>query len=110
MMNYRMTAYILGSIAVITAALMTVPFIMTFGFREDYASTTFAFGLTIVLLLAVGIPCIVKKPQNTHITSSCGFVTVALAWILMSIVGAIPLCASGVIPNFVDCFFEMVSG
>lgn len=110
MMNYRMTAYILGSISVIMAILMTVPFIMTFGFREDYSSTTFAFGLTIAILLAVGIPCIVKRPQNTHITSSCGFVTVALAWIMMSIVGAIPLCASGVIPNFIDCIFEMVSG
>lgn len=110
MMNYRMTAYILGSISVIMAILMTVPFIMTFGFREDYSSTTFAFGLTIAILLAVGIPCIVKRPQNTHITSSCGFVTVALAWIMMSIVGAIPLCVSGVIPNFIDCIFEMVSG
>ena len=61
MMNYRMTAYILGSIAVITAGLMLVPFIMTFGYHEDYASTTFAFGLTIAILLAIGIPCIVKK-------------------------------------------------
>ena len=110
MMNYRMTAYILGSIAVITAGLMLVPFIMTFGYHEDYASTTFAFGLTIAILLAIGIPCIVKKPKNTHITSSCGFVTVALAWIMMSVVGAVPLCASGVMPDFIDCIFEMVSG
>ena len=104
MMNYRMTAYILGSIAVITAGLMLVPFIMTFGYHEDYASTTFAFGLTIAILLAIGIPCIVKKPKNTHITSSCGFVTVALAWIMMSVVGAVPLCASGVMPDFVSSF------
>ena len=110
MLNYRMTAYILGSIAVITAGLMLVPFIMTFGYAEDYNSTTLGFGVTIAVLLAAGIPCIVKKPANMHITSSCGFITVALAWIMMSLVGALPLCISGVIPDYIDCCFEMVSG
>lgn len=110
MMNYRMTSYILGSIAVITAGLMFIPFLMTFGYGEDLSSTALGFGVTIAILLAAGIPFIVKKPKNTHITSSCGFVTVALAWILMSIAGALPLCISRVIPNFIDCIFEMVSG
>ena len=83
MLNYRMTAYILGSIAVITAGLMLVPFLMTFGYGEDLTSTTLGFGVTIAILLAAGVPCIVKKPTNMHITSSCGFITVALAWIMM---------------------------
>lgn len=110
MLNYRMTAYILGSIAVITAGLMLVPFLMTFGYGEDLTSTTLGFGVTIAILLAAGVPCIVKKPTNMHITSSCGFITVALAWIMMSLVGALPLCISRVVPNYIDCFFEIVSG
>ena len=35
---------------------------------------------------------------------------VALAWILLSIVGALPFFISGQIPDFVDAFFETVSG
>ena len=34
----------------------------------------------------------------------------ALSWIVLSVVGAIPLWLSGEIPNFVDALFEIVSG
>jgi trk system potassium uptake protein TrkH len=39
-----------------------------------------------------------------------GLVTVALAWISVSIFGAIPFVISGDIPHYVDAFFETVSG
>ena len=35
---------------------------------------------------------------------------VALAWVLMSVFGALPFIISGDIPFFVDAFFETVSG
>ena len=38
------------------------------------------------------------------------FVIVALSWILMSVMGALPFMISGCIPNFADAFFETVSG
>lgn len=37
-------------------------------------------------------------------------VIVASAWILWSLFGALPFCLSGCIPDFVDAFFETVSG
>ena len=39
-----------------------------------------------------------------------GMTIVALAWILMSVVGALPFVISGEIPSFFDAFFETVSG
>lgn len=39
-----------------------------------------------------------------------GFAIVAIAWILISVVGAIPYVISGTIPSFVNAFFETVSG
>ena len=39
-----------------------------------------------------------------------GFVTVALSWIVLSIMGAIPFVISRSIPNPVDALFETVSG
>ncbi len=39
-----------------------------------------------------------------------GFVTVSLAWIIMSLVGAVPFVISGEITSYVDAVFETVSG
>ena len=39
-----------------------------------------------------------------------GFVTVALAWVAISVFGAMPFWLSGAIPYFVDALFETVSG
>ena len=36
--------------------------------------------------------------------------TVGLAWIIVSVLGALPFFLSGEMPNFVDCIFETVSG
>jgi trk system potassium uptake protein TrkH len=38
------------------------------------------------------------------------FAVVALAWVGMSLFGALPFVISGDIPNFIDAFFETVSG
>lgn len=46
----------------------------------------------------------------TRFTTKDGYVTVALSWILMSVVGALPFVISGEIPFFLDALFEIVSG
>ena len=55
------------------------------------------------------ILCKIKSKKN-DIYAKEGFVTVGLAWILISIVGAIPFVISGAIPSIIDAFFETVSG
>jgi trk system potassium uptake protein TrkH len=35
---------------------------------------------------------------------------VALSWVAMSAIGALPFYLSGEIPSYVDCLFETVSG
>ena len=39
-----------------------------------------------------------------------GFLVVALSWVLLSAFGALPFVISGLIPNYIDAFFEAVSG
>ena len=51
-----------------------------------------------------------RSPANTAIYAREGLVIVALAWVLMSVFGALPFIISGDIPFFVDAFFETVSG
>ena len=39
-----------------------------------------------------------------------GLVCVGFSWIVLSLLGCIPFVISGAIPNYVDAFFEIVSG
>ena len=76
-----------------------------------YGETSgFAFLITIIICLALGIPLTWKKPSKKAFYTKEGFVTVALSWIVLSIMGALPFIFSGSIPNPVDAIFETVSG
>ncbi len=105
-MNRRMIAYLLSLILLIEAALLTVPMLTA----VLYGESVLPFVFTILLLLAVSLPLAVRKPENTRIYARDGFVCVAGSWVLMSAFGALPFLFSGVIPNYIDAFFETVSG
>lgn len=107
-MNYRMSAYMLAQIALITAGLMLIPFAMSFAYGES--GTPLAFGITIAVLVALGIPFVIKKPLNTEFRARGGFILVAIAWIFLSVFGALPFTISGYVPNYIDALFETVSG
>ncbi|MDR0696643.1 MAG: TrkH family potassium uptake protein [Christensenellaceae bacterium] len=107
-MNYRMTAYILGLIAALEAVLLLIPFGIALVLGET--TTYSAFLITIGVLVAYSVPLIIKRPKNRSYRARGGFVVVALAWIQLSIFGAMPFIISGVLPNVIDAFFESVSG
>lgn len=50
------------------------------------------------------------KPKDPVFFAKEGLVTVSLAWIVLSLVGALPFYLSGEIPSYVDSLFETVSG
>ena len=61
-------------------------------------------------LAVLGLVLGLRSPANSAIYAREGLVIVALAWVLMSVFGALPFIISGDIPFFVDAFFETVSG
>ncbi|MBR5250615.1 MAG: TrkH family potassium uptake protein, partial [Clostridia bacterium] len=107
-MNYKMTVYILGQIALIMAVFMLIPFIIALAGVETL--TPLAFGVTIGFLALFGAICMTFKPKDTTFNVRGGFLIVALAWISFSVFGSLPYYISGAIPNFIDCLFESVSG
>lgn len=107
-MNYKVVAYILGWVLNIEAAFMTIPLLVSFIYKEGDKGMAFLW--VILGAAAVGTLLVIKKPKDTNFYLKEGFVTVALSWILMSAVGAIPFVINGDIPRFVDAFFETVSG
>lgn len=55
--------------------------------------------------------CLCKVPsKRKNMYPKDGFVAVALCWICISLLGALPFTLSGEIPSYVDAVFEMVSG
>ncbi|MDD6062222.1 MAG: TrkH family potassium uptake protein [Oscillospiraceae bacterium] len=106
-MNIRMIAYLIGQMLRVESALMLLPLLCNFIYRED---NLIAFLVPIVLLAALGTALTFKMPKNRNIYAKEGFVIVGISWILLSLFGAMPFLISGVIPHFCDAFFETVSG
>ena len=106
-MNYKMVSFSIGRILLVEAALLIFPAIGAIFYGED---TLLSFAVTIAALSVTGLLAVKKKPKNQNIYAKDGYVIVALTWILMSFFGALPFFLSGHIPNFIDAFFETVSG
>ena len=106
-MNFPIIFYILGWVLNVEAALMLLPVLTGILYGE---SSVISFLITIALCLAIGIPLVILKPKDRVFYVREGFVTVALCWIVMSIMGALPFLFSGSITHPVDVFFETVSG
>lgn len=71
-------------------------------------------GISFLLVMAIcgltGFLAVRKKPADKTIFAREGLVTVALSWILLSILGALPFVLAGEIPSYVDALFETISG
>ena len=83
-MNYSAIIYILGWIFNIEALTMTMPCLVALLKHEREG-----IGFVIVMLSSalVGFLITHKKPKNMQFYVKEGFVTVALSWIVMSVVG-----------------------
>ena len=107
-MNYRMILRLVCSTLRIVAVLMAPALLVSLGYNE--MSAALSFGVTIGLMLLLSLTGRFLKPVKTTLYAREGFVLVAVAWIILSMLGALPFLISGAIPNYVDCLFETVSG
>lgn len=58
----------------------------------------------------VGFLMYLTKPKSSTFYAKEGFVAVSLSWIIMSLIGAMPLYFTSDIPSFTDALFEIISG
>ena len=106
-MNYSIICYIIGWILNFEALFMTLPCLTALIYQEH---SGWSFFLTAMFCLLLGIPLVQKKPKNKIFYTKEGFVTVALSWIILSIMGSLPFLLGGAISNPIDALFETVSG
>ena len=106
-MNYRMIAYLSGIIILIEACFMLMPALVALIYGEQ---SGIWFLVTLAAAAVLGFALVRLKPAKRNMYAKEGFVITALAWIVISLVGAAPFTLSGQIPSYLDAVFEMVSG
>ena len=107
-MNKRLVLRLLGAILLIEALAMAPSLAISFLYGDGDALALLS---SIALLAALGFPAWrFAHPREQNLRAREGFLVVALSWVLLSAFGALPFVISGLIPNYIDAFFEAVSG
>lgn len=105
-MNYSMIRYILCKVLLFEAIFLLMSCVVAMLYGENEGIWYFAVAAAAGAIGLAGR----KKPKNSVFFAKEGLVCVALSWIVMGAVGAIPFTLTGEIPSFVDALFETISG
>ncbi len=108
-MNRKMVFYMFGRIVQIVALLLLLPAVVAVIYGEYPQLWSFLAVSSVALVLGTVVSWL-SKTANKVIYAKEGFAIVSLAWICMSVVGALPFVISGEINSYVDALFETVSG
>ena len=107
-MNRRMILNTVGLMLKVEAALLLLPAFAALIYGE---SCLWSILISAAISLAAGFALtLLSRPKSQVIYAREGFITVALAWVAVSAVGALPFYISREIPSYIDAFFETVSG
>lgn len=107
-MNFKLLANLLGRILCAEAAFLLPAAGVSLYYHELGAlrSILISAGITAV----AGVLLMLPRPAHKNYFAGEGFVSVAMAWIVLSLFGALPFYIGGEIPSYVDCVFETISG
>jgi len=107
--NLRAVAGTLGALLVALGIALLFP--MGVGLFYGEASW-WSFGVTALVSLGVGggAYAAFRLEDEGDLRVREGFVIVASAWLLLSLVGALPFVLGGVLDSYTDAFFETMSG
>ncbi|WP_028235026.1 TrkH family potassium uptake protein [Pseudobutyrivibrio sp. MD2005] len=106
-MNHSVIRFILGYVVGFMGLFLMLPVLVAFIYHEpvwfDYAIVAFP-------CLIIGIANSYFKPKNHSFYLKDGFFCTGASWVVLSVIGALPLYITGEIPHYIDALFESVSG
>ena len=108
-MNYKMIGRFIGKILLIEGAFMMPAMLISLIGKEYHVVWAYLWTLVIILAVAGLLTGLCRGSKKTFYAKE-GLACVGLSWIIMSLLGCLPLYISGVTPHFIDAFFEIVSG
>ena len=108
-MNYKMMGKFIGRILIVEAVFM-VPAMLISLWEKEFASVIAFMWSLGALLVAAGALLWLGRGSQKRFYAKEGLACVGLSWIAMSLLGCLPFYLSGVVPNYIDALFEIVSG
>ncbi len=106
-MNYSIIVYVIGLLLQFIAGFLMIPELVGNIYHEENALYFLAVAAGSLL---VGTLIRLKKPKDKKMHAKEGMIIVALGWIVLSLVGAMPYVLSGEIASYTDAVFETASG
>lgn len=107
-MNYRMILRLICYILRVEAVCLLPSLLISFFSGETGA--VIGTAATIVISTLLSLTSFLLPPRDKQISAREGFLSVALCWVVVSLIGALPFYISGAVPSYIDCLFETVSG
>ncbi|MDQ6986697.1 MAG: potassium transporter TrkG [Mariprofundaceae bacterium] len=107
-MNFRGVAWTIGILAAFFGASMLLPALVAWHYDTEHLREFVAAGLIVsaigfaMMRLAGGAP--------ESLSHRDGFLIVALAWVVLSLLGAVPFWMTGTAATVMDALFESASG
>lgn len=106
-MNKRIIINIIGKIILTEVILMIPSLLIALIYREGDAA---GFLLTMIPAGIIGLVLAFVRKSEERMSSRDGYFIVAAAWIVISLIGALPLYISGEFSSYWSALFEIVSG
>ena len=94
---------------ILEGVLMLFPLLVALIYRESLIHI-FSYVIPIGALAIIGMLLQFPKPKREELYQKEAFALVAAVWIVMALFGALPFVINRDIPNYIDAFFEIVSG
>ena len=107
-MNYGIVRKVLGSLLIVESILFLPGLLIGLSYGE--ASWSALGQSALITLVAGGLLLHSGRKAAPGVRPKDGLMIVAFGWLLASVFGALPFVFSGFIPNYIDAFFETVSG
>lgn len=106
-MNKRKIVSFIGRIILIEAALMVLPLLVALYYGDGDA---WVFAVTILAALIPGVLMARVRQSDRRLSSKDGYFIVAATWIIISLIGAMPLYMAGGFRSYWSALFEIASG
>jgi len=106
-MNNSVIRFILGYVIGFEGLFLMLPIIVALIYKEDVW----------VIYAFIALPCLILgiinsyfRPKKFAFYLKEGFFCTGVSWVVLSVIGALPLYLTGEIPHYIDALFEAVSG
>ena len=108
-MNYKMMGRFTAQMLLIEGIFLIPALLISLFLGESAAA--YGFAVTLGLIALVGGPMyFFCRDAKSAFYATDGMVCVAVSWLVLSLVGALPFYVSEAIPSYIDALFETVSG